>query len=177
MKQNIVWGLVAVVVLAVGAFLPLGGQSVVERVVVGGSTSNSAHQYFGDQVTIGGKVFSTTTVVTQTAHTLTQANLGAQVIKILENKNFTLSIGATSTRDLVPNIGDTATIYLQNASTSATGLLTLAEVDASTDIVYSEGTGGDVVLEGGNWAKLVFVRNGFSGVGLVSVIVSEFVPL
>lgn len=178
MKQNVIWGMVAVLVLVVGVNFPLNGTTVTERVIekVGGSTANSARQFFGAGVTVGGNVLSTTTTVTSYLLTTTEL-AGKTVVKINPSVDLALKLDATSTGQFVPNVGDTATIFIKNASTTVASAITLSAQNASLDLNLPEATGGDLVLAGLNWGRIDLIRNTLdSSTNSVTAILSEYIP-
>lgn len=164
------------------AFMFFGGNTetvvekqIIERQLGGVGQDDSAHKYFLSQATIGGVTVATTS--TATTYTLTAAELqDRSVINWLPNVNTTLSIGATSTYGMIPRVGDRATIYLRNASTTVASTITLAGVNSNTDMQIGEYTGGDMVIEGLNYAELTFVRLNTNSDNSVAVIVNEFKP-
>lgn len=176
MKQNVIWGVVAVALLVVGVNFPLNGTTVTERViqqVVGSGQTDSAHKFFSSNATLGG-YYATTSGVTLSAYTLTGDTLrDKSVVAWTNNHDITISIGATSTFDLIPAVGDTATVYFRNASTTAASAITFAAKDTSVDLQFAEASGGDLVLNGLDWEKVTFIRNALTGVSAVTVIVDE----
>lgn len=115
---------------------------------------------------------NTATTSTAASYTLLRAELAdACMITWLPNVNTTLTFPATSTiTDLVPNVGDSRTFRLYNASTTAASSITLA-AGTGIDLQFSEGTGGDLVLNGLDWGVLTFVRQADTD---VTVIWDEF---
>lgn len=107
--------------------------------------------------TTGGRLATTSTAAT---YTTIQKDFGGlpTYLDWTPNVNTTITINATSTHGYVPNIGDVATIYLRNASSTATATITLAAQNGSVDLQYSEATGGDLVLNGLDWGILTFIR-------------------
>lgn len=155
MKKILVLVSVAVVALVVG-FL-VGKGSVSTPVGVTSGTDYTERQYFKAGATEGG-VMSTTS--TATTYTIAARDLNGAPSVILWNpsQNTTLSLGATSTRAYVPNVGDVANVYLLNASTTAASSITFAAVDANSDLQFTEATGGDLVLNGLDWVKMTIIR-------------------
>ena len=181
--KNVISSIVISVIVVFLGFTVFGGktETVIEKTIVerqvgsGAGQDSSFHQFFLSQVTIGGITVATTS--TATTYTLTAAELqDRSVINWLPNVNTTLSIGATSTYGMIPRIGDRATIYLRNASTTVASTITLAGVNANTDMQIAETSGGDMVIEGLNYAQLTFVRLNTNADNSVAVIVSEFKP-
>ena len=145
--------------------------NTVER-IVGSTSSDSSHKWFGDGVTVGGDYLATTTGVTLSSYTLiAQELVNKTVLAINPSVDLTLKIGATSTAQLVPNIGDTAIVYLRNASTTAAATITLAAVDTSTDL--QENQGGNLVLAGLDMGTITLIRTALSGTGQVIALWEE----
>lgn len=162
--------IIAVVIVAIG--IGFFGGKVVERVTVGGSgQDNSARQFFLGGATFGGAVSTTTTAATYTTNNRDFYNQPT-VISWLPNINTTVSLSSTSTLGYVPNVGDVATVYFRNASSTDAATITFAAVDAGLDIQMNEGTGGDLVLNGEDWAKLTFIH---TTQNLVTVIMDEMI--
>jgi hypothetical protein len=173
MKQNVIWGVVAVFVLLVGVNFPLNGTSVTERVIqqVGGVSSDSSHKFFGSNVTVGGTVLSTST--SKATYTITRTEFeDKSLLKITPNVDLVLSLDATSSYSSIPNIGDTLVVYVKNASTTAAAGLTLAAKDDLLDLQKNEDS-ADLKILGLDWAKLTYVRTALSGPGQVSVLFDE----
>lgn len=74
------------------------------------------------------------------------------------NLNTTISISATSTHAYIPNIGDVARIVFRNASSTAASAITFAALNANVDLQFVEATGGDLVLNGLDFAEIILVR-------------------
>jgi hypothetical protein len=140
-------GLVAVIVVVwLGVSYPKGN-SVIQQ-IVGGAAGPTVydHQYFLSGATFGGRVATTSGLVS--AYT-TEAKDFAQTptyISWTPNLALTVTITATSTFPYVPNVGDVAVIYVRNATTTAgtitwaagSGLtLTKSEDDAANTTAYT----------------------------------------
>jgi hypothetical protein len=106
------------------------------------------------------------------AKTLTTTELptGVNVISWTPNLNITLTLGGTSTRAFVPNTGDVANVYFYNATTTDAATITFAAADTNVDLQMAEATGGDLILNGKDWAKLTFIRRSAT---VVTVIFDE----
>ena len=170
-------GIVVAIALAISSFF-VGGNTVVNNPTqviektVEGVSSDASHKFFGAGVTVGGQVLATTTSVA--TYTLVGPDLvNKTVLSINESVDLTLNFGATSTALLVPKIGDVAQVYLRNASTTAASAITVAAKDLSVDLQKVEATGGDLVLNGLDWAKITLIRNALSGNSQVTVIFDE----
>jgi len=154
-------GLALVVVIALGAFVLTRLAPVAPPVAppVGAAGSEfSSRVTLLDGVSVGGTIMATSS--TAATYTVTAAELSRapQIINWTPNVNTTLSIGATSTLVYVPKVGDTAEIYLRNASTTLASTITLAAVDANTELQHAEATGGDVILNGTDVAKITLIH-------------------
>lgn len=166
---------VIVSVVVVGLALVLFKPTQVIRNITAGGASGTLHsnrEFFAQGATLGGMVSTTTAISTYTSQAENFTQLPT-VISWLPNVNLTYSIGSTSTLPLIPNVGDTATVYFRNASTTAASTVTFAAADTSVDMQFTEATGGDLVLNGLDWAKLTFIRNSTSGTSQVTVIFDE----
>lgn len=147
--------------IGIAALLKPSTQTVVTNDPnVGGQSgqNQSGRQFFDGGATLGGtKLATTTTAATYT--TVAKDFVGLPTIwAVTPNLNTTLSLSSTSTLAYVPNIGDTAQIYLLNASTTAAATITFAAVDANQDLQFAEATGGDLVLNGLDWEKVTLIR-------------------
>lgn len=131
---------------------------------------DSARAYLNSGMTAGGSAATTSTA---TAYTLNARDFIGTPSTILwtPNVNTTLSLSATSTFDYVPKVGDVARIMFLNASSTAASSVTFAAVDAGIDLQFSEATGGDLVLNGLDWAELVLIR---TSLHKTAVIFDEF---
>ena len=171
----------ALVIAIVACFLPIGGSTIIEK-TLGAAAGPDFYSrvYFKSGSVNGGDVYATTS--TAATYTLTEAEVNqwnkGTVISWTPNIITTLSLGATSTRSLIPNVGDVVELYLRNASSTAAGTITLAAVDTSVDLQMAEATGGDLVLSGLNWAKLTLIRNSntLGAASQVTAIFDEMTP-
>lgn len=170
MTNKIHLAITAVLLVVVG-FVLFGKADVAPSLGAAGQTQ-SGHAFFGDGVTIGGTVFSTTSTAATYTVTATELSRTPQVIQWLPNVNTTLSISATSTFAYVPNIGDTAEVYFRNASSTDAATITFAAAGDGTDLQMAEATGGDLVLNGEDWAKITLIRGSRN---LVTVIFDEMI--
>jgi hypothetical protein len=130
------------------------GQDITLGAIPGGDVYTHLNAHNG--ITVGGRLATTTTVIS--AYTTTQKDFKGLPTYWDFNPgvNLTLTINATSTHGYVPNIGDVSKIYLRNASTTAGATITLAAEDSSVDLQTE--TGGDLVLNGLDWAELTLIR-------------------
>ena len=132
------------------------------------------HVYLNSGYTAGGRK-ATTSPETISTYTLVRGDFRGEPTYYdwLPNRQITLTIGATSTHGYIPKVGDVANIYFRNASSSqsASAKITFVAADSGLDLQFTEATGGDLVLNGLDWAKLTFIRE---SVHLVTVIFDEF---
>lgn len=160
--------IITLLVVAVAFFYlgsQFGGNNQTTVLGAAGQTQ-SGRAFFGDGATIGGTVMSTTSAASSYSITAAELARTPQVIRWLPNLNTTLTISSTSTLAYVPNIGDTAEIYLLNASTTQASTITLA-AGTGLDLQFAEATGGDLVLNGLDWAKLTLIRGAANTVTLI----------
>ncbi len=161
MKNVLNWGVGLIAVLALVFSLTSKPVTIVKEVLVGSGSGQdiSSRQFFQQGATFGG-FNATTSAVTLTTYTTNQRDFANQptVVSWNNSVNTTLSISSTSTLAYVPNVGDTATIYWRNASTTAGATQTFAAKDSGVDMQFSESTGGDLVLNGLDWAKITFIH-------------------
>lgn len=160
---------IAILALIVGGFAFTTKDSVL-KVGANPGPEYTARQFFFAGSTSGGRVATTSAAATYTL-VAKDFNGTPTYIDWLPNVDTTLSIGATSTHQYVPRVGDVANVYLRNASTTAGATVTLAAVDSGVDLQYTEATGGDLVLNGLDWGVLTFIRESDN---LVTVLFSEF---
>src|SRR3990167_9129317 len=171
MKNTFISAGVAVLVVVLGFVFFAPKPNVVTEVLGSCSGQNvDSRQFLLGGLTQGGFVAATTS--TAATYTLVAKDFAGAptVISWLPNVNTTVSIGATSTREFIPEVGNVAYFYLRNASTTAAATITLAAVDAGLDLQMAEATGGDLVLSGLDWAKVTLIR---TGTHLVTVIFDE----
>jgi len=162
---------IAVVALIVGLFGAFSGSTVVEKVVgASAGPEYSNRQFFNAGSTNGGRVATTSVAATYTTNA-TDFNGTPTYIDWTPNLNTTVSLSGTSTHAYVPNVGDVATVYLRNASSTAGATITLAAADANLDLQFVEATGGDLVLNGLDFGSLTIIRESAS---LVTVLFNEF---
>lgn len=127
--------------------------------------------FFYSGITQGGRVATSSTATTYTTNVKDFLNTPA-VVAWTPNINTTVSISATSTFNYVPRVGDVAKVWLQNASTTAASSITFAAADSGVDLQTTEATGGDLVLNGLDWAEFTFIRQSATK---VTVIFNEFI--
>ena len=171
-KLTVAGVVLALVLGVVGLFTGNVTNPVVERTIekVGGQT-DSFHKFFSSGATVGGAMATSSTKAT---YTLTAADLrDKSVILWTPNVDLTLSLGATSTYEMVPNVGDSVSVYFLNASSTAASAITFVAADSSSDLQFSEGTGGDLVLNGLDWEKITIVRKATTGVAQVAFLLDE----
>ena len=170
--MNKTLGTVLVVILVIataGAYFYPGATPVKESLgAVPGPDVNN-HMYLNVGSTNGGYMATTSAVATYT--TLPKDFQGTPtVVSWTPNLNTTVSVSATSTFDYVPKVGDATTVYFRNASSTAGSSVTFAAKDSGVDLQFAEATGGDLVLNGLDWAKITIIR---TSTYLVTVIFDE----
>ena len=153
---NIIVGIVAVVALFVG-FTAYSRTSGITTAKGSSGTEHSFRESFSNGASFGGISATTTSIATYTTVAKDFASLPT-VISILPNLNTTITLSGTSTLGYVPNVGDTAEIYIRNASTTAAASITFAAADAGMDLQFAEATGGDLVLIGLDWEKVTLIH-------------------
>ena len=130
---------------------------------------HTTRNYFNEGLSTGHRV-ATTTLGAVTTESL-DFRTAQTYWDVLPNVNTTITINATSTFPYVPNVGNTAKMYIRNASTTAASTITLAAQNSSVDLQYVEATGGDLVLSGLDWSELTLIRE---SAFVVSILVNEF---
>lgn len=153
----------AVVVLGV-LYFSRGTSSPTVGAVAG--TDFYSRLNFAKGFSSGGKIATSSTATTYTTNA-TDFNGTPTVIAWTPNINTTVSLSGTSTLQYVPNVGDVANVYFLNASTTAASSVTFAAVDSGVDLQFAEATGGDLVLNGLDWAKLTFIRQSANKVTVI----------
>jgi peptidoglycan hydrolase-like protein with peptidoglycan-binding domain len=128
-------------------------------------------RFFFQRGSTNGGVMSTSSTASTFTTTSKEFSATPSVILWTPNVNTTVSLSSTSTFPYVPNVGDTAVIYLLNASSTAGATITLAAVDTNLDLQFVEATGGDLVLAGLDWGQLTIIRQ---TTNKVSVLFNEF---
>ena len=169
MKNILISAGVAVLVVVLGFVVFAPKPNVITDVVGGSGQNQSFRGFFMQGATFGGNTATTSTAATYTSVAKDFRN-EPTVISWLPNVNTTVTLSSTSTLAYVPNVGDVATVYLRNASTTAGATITLAAADANLDLQMAEATGGDLVLSGLDWAKLTLIH---TSTYLVTVIFDE----
>lgn len=165
--------LVAILVIAIGGYV-FPTQSVKESVdgVFGAFAGPDVQNrvFFGSGATSGGRLATTSTATTYIMAS-NDLNLSPTYIDWTPNVNTTISLTSTSTFPYVPKVGDTATVYIRNASSTAGSSITFAALNGNVDLQYTEATGGDLVLNGLDFASLTFIRESEN---LVTILFNEF---
>lgn len=151
-----------------GTTLTITGASTLS----GAATLSSALSVSGatsvETLTQGGGVHATTSKVAMTTYTMVESEIDVEnTVEWENNKNITLTLPATSTlTTIIPNAGDVRQYYFQNASTTAAATITFA-AGTGIDLQFAEATGGDLVLNGLDWAKLTFIRQADTDVTVI----------
>lgn len=151
-------------------------ETIVEKVcdcsdLIGGQVSTS-RQFFRGGATTGGSYFATTSTLTTKTLTPTELGIDRSYINWLPNKDITLTLTATATVALIPNIGDTSEVFFRNASTTSGTITFAADATGLVDLAYNESTGGDLVLDEEGWARITFIRKTATSIG---VLFDEFI--
>jgi hypothetical protein len=182
-ESNIVLFALVAFAIVLGFVGVLKPGTVTERVVneqgetlsVGAAAGpeHTEYQYFKAGYQNGCQRFATTSGVA--TFTLTSSEIKGErcYIDWSIDLNTTLTTMATTAMPwLGRTAGDTKEFWFRNASTTVTSTITLA-AGTGVDIQIAETTGGDLVLEGLNIARLTFMRKNDTD---VLVIVDEFKP-
>ena len=117
----------------------------------------SSRQFFDSGSTNGGLAVR---AITTAAPTITAAYFPAGATTLIWTPaiNTTISLTATSASALVPQIGQSAVVYIQNASTTAASSITFAAADSNVDLQKANYTGSDLIIDGLDWEKVTFIR-------------------
>ena len=175
--EKYITGFLAAAVAAFACVVYLNGPSVVTvrtsdgEVTQLGATPGPNYtdrQYFNGGATAGGRL-ATTTATSVAAYTLTQRDLAGtpSVVEINPSVNLTLSLSSTSTYNYVPTVGDTAKLYVRNASTTAAASITLAAVDTGVDLQVTKNATSSLAVTGLDWAELTLIRKSASSVTVI----------
>ena len=163
-KNIIIVGLVVILAAVLGFGIYQSGHQITAGAVTGpsglGTFDESIHA--NGQVQSGG-LYTPTSTSTQTALTLDAASLTTNSVVILTpgaSAASTLTATLPSTTTLatlnplwLPNIGDTATVYVLNASTATT---TTIATGSGITLMSASST---AVIQAGKAASLEFIRN------------------
>lgn len=134
------------------------------------------HMYLNQGVTKGGRLATTSGL--GTTYTFVAKDFGSlpTYYDFTPGVQATLSWSGTSTQGYVPRVGDVATIYFRNSTTTVTdATLTFDAVDSGVDLQFASSTDGVAftgVLEGADWAKFTFIRE---SANLVSILMEHFI--
>lgn len=169
MTNNKVFVGIIAVLVAVGAYAIFFRNTESPSVGAASGTEFSNRISLNGGFSAGGAVATTTTAATHTTAAI-DFRAAPTVYSWLPNVNTTVSISGTSTQSLIPNVGDVAELYFRNASSTAGATITFAAVDTGVDMQFAEATGGDLVLNGLDWAKVTFIK---TSANLVTVIFDE----
>lgn len=159
---------IGISIVAVVVAFAIGGntikETVTEQVFRTGAAAGPEHynrQYFNAGSTNGGRLATSTTAASYTT-VAADFNGTPSFLEITPAVNLTLSLSGTSTHAYVPNVGDTAVVYVRNASTTAASTITFAAADAGVDLQEDEGE--TVVVNGLEVARLNLIRKGQNNV-------------
>ena len=158
MNTKLTIALIVVAVVAVaGCFLPFGGSTIADRVVgAAAGPVNYDHNFFLAGLTAGGINATTTTASAYTPVAKDFVGLPT-VWKVTPNIITTFTLRQAAFLDYVPNVGDTAVIILENASTTAAGTITLAASETDLDLQKNEDV-ADLAIAGLDYARLTIIR-------------------
>lgn len=120
----------------------------------GAVVSLATRQFFGNGITTGGYYATSSTATT---YTLTDTELKKPTIAWNAGQNITISIGS-STGAFLKNTGDTAKFLFYSATSTEAATITFAAKGGWTDLQMTEATGGDLILNGEDWAEITFIR-------------------
>lgn len=172
--MNKIIGGVAVLALALGGFAFFAPAEITPNLGASAGPEHTEHQYFMSGSTDGGRA-ATTSAVTMTAYTTVAQDFGSlpTYVDWLPNRAMTISLSATSTHQYVPKIGDVATIYFRNATTTAgaPGSITFAAVDSGLDLQDNEDS-ADLLLPAEGYMMFTFIRE---SAHLVTVLAQEYI--
>ena len=164
---------VILIIAIIGVFYPTSTGTIVEKTIekIGASAGpeHTERQSFLSGSSNGGRVATTTTAATYTT-VAADFNGTPTYIDHLPNVNTTISLSGTSTHAYVPEVGDVATIYWRNASTTAASSVTFAAVDAGVDLQDNEDS-ANLALNGLDIMEVTLIRESEN---LVSVLLNEF---
>lgn len=169
-NTKILVSMIVVIAIAIGGYVFPKGNTIVERVV--GASAGPEHterQSFLSGSSNGGRVATTTTAATYTTDAR-DFNGTPTYIDHLPNVNTTISLSSTSTFAYVPKVGDVATIYWRNASTTAASSITFAAVDANLDLQDNEDS-ANLALNGLDIMEITLIRESNN---LVSALLNEY---
>ena len=129
------------------------------------------HMFFNEGYSAGGNK-ATTSLASLASYTTRAADFALlpSVLQWNNGVNMTVTLSGTSTHGYIPKVGDVSNVYFRNASSTAGSTITFAAADSGLDLQFTEATGGDLVLNGLDWARLTFIRTSGS---LVTVIFDE----
>lgn len=153
--------LVVIIAIAIGGYMyPNVTERVVEKVTELGANPGPYHterQFFKSGSTNGGRL-ATSSVGALTTQP-NDFNGAPTYIDWTPNVlDVNVSLTGTSTKPYVPEIGDTAVVYIRNASTTANAALNFSAADAGLDLQYASSTTAVVSVFGLDYARVTFIR-------------------
>lgn len=167
MNNNFLTGFVGVALLVFSGAVALKNTDVnVSLPSVFGGQTESFSKEFQQGFLSGGRIASSTTGSTGTLVASQLENI-TTLDYTLNVADVTLTLPASSTISYMRNVGDTKTIYVRNATTTATMDITFA---AGTGLNLKKATSTAVLVgngDGGNTARLTFVRQADSDIDVV----------
>jgi len=147
-------GVIVVAVVWLGVTFPKGNPVIQQ--IVGGAAGPTVydHQYFLGGITVGGTIATSSTAA---AYTTSEKDFAQRPTYIVWTPNVvpTITITATSTFPLIPNVGDVATVLIKNATTT-TGAITWA-AGSGLSITKSEDDAANTTAHGA-FARFTFIR-------------------
>ena len=131
---------------------------LTEAMFAGASPDHYYHNTFKENISIGGQSYATSS--TATTYTLTTTEIpsdrSTSLLVWTPNINTTLTTMATSSSLLSGlDVGESFTMYLYNASTTAASTITLG---AGAGVDLQEDEGESVIVNGLEIARLTFLR-------------------
>jgi len=152
-----VLAVIALIVAIVACFLPLGGKTVVDR-VVGAAAGPDMYEHitFLSNYTAGGNVVATSSTAATYTLTTKDFNRDTSLLSWTANVNTTLTTMASTSEPFVSlKPGQSFSVYLYAASTTAASTITLG---AGTGVDLQEDEGETVIINGLEIARLTFLK-------------------
>lgn len=126
--------------------------------------------YFHAGFAVGGRTATSSTASTYTTQA-SDFNGCPNYIDWTVNINTTVSLTATSTQNCIPNVGDSWTVNIRNASSTAASTMTLAAADAGLDLQGLKSATTSPIVAGLDWTRIEFIRE---STNLVTALVELF---
>lgn len=178
-KQN-AWGIIAVIGVILLAFF--GTTKVITN--LGGSaplppTTITNPFRFAQGAIFGGGITATSTTSDVVILVATDFDTENVIDVTLNISDATLSFPATTTlsKDFLPMAGDTRTLFIRNATTTAAMDLTLS---GGTGFLYKQASSTTAVIagdaDGGNFARLDLIRKANTDIEILSQVYTDPAP-